>query len=465
VILKSYGQTPSENRLSLLCDKTFLQLWSYANPFKDDSKEFCDLIAVFEDHVFIFFDREKVITEDDPEKLEVSWGRWFRSVVQDQTRTCHGAEKYLKSGRKLYLDASMQIPFPVTFDRKNMIVHKIVVAHGALEACKGASAENLNGSLAISYCDTDSRQVASEVPFSLLIDRKNPVHILDSHNLPILLAELDTFFDFTNFIVAKEAAIEKYDVLSYCGEEDLLAHYLGNYDEDNNRHYIGTRNEQFNFVMIGEGEWNAFLETKAYKSKHDADKISYLWDDLIQKTCENALNDTLGGDSDLFSGRSAIFEMAKEPRFSRRALAENMEQSIRNFPSTDAPIVRNLSYMPSFYPNKAYIFLQLKVDIPKLNYDDYREKRRYMLELACGVARNRFKYLEEIVGIAVEPPKLYRDLSEDFILLNCRDWTDEQKKYYQQEDHRTGLNFFETENLVMTEKRAREFPDESLGRS
>jgi len=48
------GVTTTEEILYSLCQDTFLRLWSYANPFKDDGKEFCDLIAVFEDHVSYF---------------------------------------------------------------------------------------------------------------------------------------------------------------------------------------------------------------------------------------------------------------------------------------------------------------------------------------------------------------------------------------------------------------------------
>ena len=57
-ISKSQGRTPSEASLARFCDDTFLKLWSYANPFKSDGKELCDLIAIFENHVFLFFDRE-----------------------------------------------------------------------------------------------------------------------------------------------------------------------------------------------------------------------------------------------------------------------------------------------------------------------------------------------------------------------------------------------------------------------
>lgn len=41
-----------------LCDQNFLRLWNYPNPYKEDGHELCDLIVVFDNHVFVFFDRE-----------------------------------------------------------------------------------------------------------------------------------------------------------------------------------------------------------------------------------------------------------------------------------------------------------------------------------------------------------------------------------------------------------------------
>ena len=53
-IIKSEGVTRTERLLAQFCDRSFLRLWSYPNPFKKDRAELCDLLAVFENHVFIF---------------------------------------------------------------------------------------------------------------------------------------------------------------------------------------------------------------------------------------------------------------------------------------------------------------------------------------------------------------------------------------------------------------------------
>jgi hypothetical protein len=148
----STGVTRTEQFLTELCGRTFLQLWSYTNPYKDDGHEFCDVLAVFDNHVFIFFDREKQLTQfTEGEDPTVRWDRWKRSAIDRQVNTAHGAERYLRGGRKVFLDSKKTTEFPVPIDIDAMVVHKIIVAHGAAEACKNFSESNVYGSLAICY--------------------------------------------------------------------------------------------------------------------------------------------------------------------------------------------------------------------------------------------------------------------------------------------------------------------------
>jgi hypothetical protein len=120
--------------------------------------------------------------------------------------------------------------------------------------------------------------------------------------------------------VSPKRAISRHDCLTYCGEEDLLAHYFLNYDADSNSYAIGTKEEGYNRIMIGEGEWRDFVETGPYQRRKAENEISYTWDRLLQRTGRNALNGTLGGDGGIFHGNSAVYEMVKEPRMARRAL-------------------------------------------------------------------------------------------------------------------------------------------------
>jgi uncharacterized protein YecA (UPF0149 family) len=118
--------------------------------------------------------------------------------------------------------------------------------------------------------------------------------------------------------------------------------------------------------------------------------------------------------------------------------------------------MRNVSFMPSFYKGKAFVFLQLKkTDIT--DYDnDYRPKRQAMLEIACGAAKNKFPELHTIVGIAIDAPKFAKKNAEDFILMDCKEWPDELRQRYERANE--GFNFFNTPNLVSRKMRAQEFP-------
>lgn len=451
-IVKATGFTPTEKLLAKLCEQSFLKLWSYPNPVKDDGHEFCDLLAIFENHVFIFFDR-KIILEDTTDKdPQVLWSRWKSKVIDDQIRTAHGAERYLRAGRALFLDGKRTIPFPLNIKVDTMIIHKIVVAHGAKEACENFSDANVYGSLGISYGHEDHDM---PFPFMIGLDKSNPVHIFDSHNLPIIFAELDTFYDFSKFLDAKIEAISELQLLSYCGEEDLLAHYFLNYDETEKRYFIGSKDKSFSSVLVGEGEWRDFIELDIYKNKKKADRVSYFWDELIQKTCQNALDGTLLGDADLLRGRSAIHEMAKEPRFVRRALSQKMLGSVSGFPAPKDEMIRNVNLMPSFFPNKAYVFLQILATEKIRQRPQYREFRQRMLEVACGAAKNMKDELKIIVGIAVDAPKFHKEIAEDFLLLDCSNWSPDMKHYYAQLNKELG--FFASPSLKQYEERVTDF--------
>lgn len=454
-IKKSEGVTPSERLLADLCDGTFLRLWSYPNPYKDDAKELCDLIVFFEETAFVFFDREKALDAAASANGNVSWERWKRRVIDRQIKTADGAERYLRSGRKIFLDSTLSQEVPFSSDTILRDVYKIIVAHGAAEACMSASQDNVYGSLAILYGNQAHRE--HSFPFLLHMEKDKPVHVLDTHNLPIVLKELDTVWDFTDYLKAKEKAIEKLDTLLYCGEEDLLAHYFLNYNEDENCHFIGVVDPTINSVMIGEGEWKDFIESGTYTRTNAANEVSYFWDELLQRTANYALEGRTLGHSPIASRRSAIHEMAKEPRFSRRTISDAMIQAIQAFPEKAGPSARNISLIPSFYPEKRYVFLQLRVPNHVRERDSFRELRQFMLEVACGAAKNAFPEIGLIVGIAIDAPKFYQENSEDFILMECTDWTEEQRNHYQTAN--VNFGFFQGD-VRRTERKATRFVPE-----
>ena len=112
-IEKSIGETPDQQYLSHLCDRTFLRLWSYPSPFKADGKQLCDLIAIFENSVFLFFDRESRKFDHGGEDL-LTPEPWKKEAITKQIRTAAGAKRYVLNYRdQIYLDAKGAMPFPL----------------------------------------------------------------------------------------------------------------------------------------------------------------------------------------------------------------------------------------------------------------------------------------------------------------------------------------------------------------
>ena len=207
--------------------------------------------------------------------------------------------------------------------------------------------------------------------------------------------------------------------------------------------------------MIGEGEWHGFSQSDVYRNTKKEDRISYFWDELIQRTCQNSLDGTLGGNSDILRGQSAIYEMVKEPRFMRRGLADKMLSAVERFPDS-GPFTRQVTLLHSFETNVAYVFLQLRVPAPLRSEPDFREKRQAILEIACGAAKNKFPNLVKVIGIGIEAPKFSGGTNaEDFILMPCEAWSAEQQDHYRELNKE--WNFFETPDLKQYKDRVTQF--------
>ena len=453
-IHKSEGTTPTEKLLSQLCENTFLKFWSYPNPYKDDRKELCDLIAVFDDHVFVFFDRESRKFDNAKKDISVTWKRWKKEVIDKQIKTLKGAERYIRTGKPIFVDSKCEIRLPIVIP-ENAKIHKFIVAHGVEETLKKFSGKDYSGSLAISY--GEPTKPSAERPFCVELEKEGTVHILDSVNVGIILRELDTFFDFASYVTEKEKAIRKYDFLTYCGEEDLLAHYFRNYDPEANRYCIVEKDSNIPGVAIEEGTWKSFVASEEYQKRKEANEASYLWNELIQQVYQDALDGTLLNKVDLGVGKDPIHEMAKEPRFVRRLLSEEIRKEVRGFPETDHAVLPKVEFMSSLQKDKGYVFLQLKCPQTGDFEKRYRPLRQRMLEVACGVIRNRVANLNTVIGIGQYASKFSDGNSRDFILLDCSKWTEEIRTFYETENENFG--FFKTQNMQKTIRYAGDFPE------
>jgi hypothetical protein len=80
-----------------------------------------------------------------------------------------------------------------------------------------------------------------------------------------------------------------------------------------------------------------------------------------------------------------------------------------------------------------------------------------MLEIACAAAKLKFPDLRVVIGIAIEAPKYACGRNaEDFILMDCTNWTEEIRKHYEEANEQ--LQFFKSARQSGGTTRLFEFP-------
>jgi hypothetical protein len=222
------GVTSSEQYLDRLCKRSFLSLWSYPNLYRDqgrkndkgDGKELADHLIIFNEHIIIFSDKSCAFP--DSGNVELDWSRWYRRSIEKSAEQASGTERWLlQHPDRIFLDRECTKPLPISIE-PGCRIHKIVVALNASERCKKFFGNSGSGSLVLS-ADVEG----GTKPFHVgNISKSNGfVHILDDVTLDIVLGELDTITDFTDYLSRKEALFRSRLCMA-AGEEELLAYYL-----------------------------------------------------------------------------------------------------------------------------------------------------------------------------------------------------------------------------------------------
>lgn len=438
-IERSDGLTPSEKYLKKLCDHAFLSLWSYSGIYRDqkqgakgDGKELCDLLVVFENHIIIFSD--KYIEFPDSGNIRLDWSRWYRRAVEDSAKQIFGAERWIKSfPNRLFIDRECTQPFPIQLPNLSETkFHRIVIAHGMAKKCKEYF-KGGSGSLIIDnsiFGDNHTGAVCEPFSIGQVDERKGYVHVFDEITLDMILQQLDTVTDFTNYLNKKEKFLS-HQMVRIPGEEELLAFYLQKLDEDNEHNFFSPI-ENITWT-ISEGFWENFLNSLERKSQLIADKISYSWDAIIETFNKHILEDTqhYAYPSGIVNQEKTVKFLARESRTRRRMLAKSLyEMLAKTSPSEFAVRVVGPSYKNDPY----YVFLLLPRE-KGISENAYREMRRDLLQGYCIAAKQKFPDAEDIVGFATESGRGEYG-SEDLIYLDTKEWDEENQKladYYHNE--------------------------------
>jgi hypothetical protein len=475
-IVKSTGYTPTERHLAKLAARTFLEMWSYPSPFRDqpgagitDGKEICDLLVVCDPHVIIFSEK-KISWTNKP--TDVAWPRWFRKAVLEATAQLRGAERWINEHPdRIFLDHGCTTPFPLKLpplDRRQ--VHRVVVARGASAACR----EYFNGGTGSLVVRPDiagplhySPKLPNYAPFAVgdIDPASDFVHVFDDTSLDVIMGELDTISDFVDYLDKRAAFIRSGNLAVAHGEEDLLAYYAVRINSNGDHDFTPPGGKSWRDtgpVIIDGDEYQRFINEPQYIARKQANKPSYFWDGLI----ENFTTHMLGGTSivlpgfqyELSQSELAVRHMALANRFLRRNLGRAVIGALEIGQKKDVFFRAMLGAENSKGSETGFFILTLKylkwMDA-KGGYDKYRSFRTSYLEIYAKSLLMKHPYLERVIGIAMEPPNQKRGSSEDCAHAEQRAWSDEDIRQVREDCERLGI----MRSLKETRPQEAEFPE------
>ncbi len=231
--------TPSEKYVASLCLKSFLPFWNFPNPIGKKNKELCDVLIVCGNYILIISVKDIQVSNHNDKNIQ--YERWVKKAVEDSAKQIYGAERFLKNTDNLFArNRKNKIRLP---KKENRIILRIAIAFGS------------KNTFPLPYGDFG----------------QGFVHVFDEEPTAILLSELDTITDFTNYLVGKEKFLNgKY--FSMPKESDFLAFYI----------QTGLDVDEKVDALVSDGSlWHSYVESEEYVDWQKLLPQSYIWDYMI----------------------------------------------------------------------------------------------------------------------------------------------------------------------------------------
>ena len=473
-IPKSQGTTPSERYLAKLAENTFLNLWSYPNPFRDQrtspksaGKELCDLLVVCDCYVIIFSVKSIDWPVADP---AIAWGRWAKRAIRNSAKQTRGAARWIANHtERVFVDKECTVPFPIPFpDPGVREVFQVVVAIGAAEASEH-SIPHSSGSLQINpriqgntHWDADPDHAR---PFAIgdVDPESDFVHVFNEFALDVVMGELDTIRDFVDYLQKRQDFIRS-GLLSFAhGEEHLLAHYLVRMNDQGEHDFVDSCERQVAPVSIGSGRYEHLLSNPQYIVKKQADAISYVWDDCITLFTTHMLQGTSiarsGYSVDFQRSEEGVRYMALERRFVRRNLGLAIATAIEA--ASDEICFRRAMIRSPLDENSETAYFIQAWEYPSYfdrrgGYETYRTQRANLAQVVAYGLLERTPHVKQIVGISCEPPSNDRATSEELIFVRQQNWTEDERRDIKRDCKRFNVL---TEGTIVRHFQQREYPN------
>jgi hypothetical protein len=319
---------------------------------------------------------------------------------------------------------------------EKVVFHRIVVAHNS--AIRSRWHFGGSGSLMImpDIVGDEHTLPIAEGGMPLAVGQIDPaygfVHVLDDVSMDILLKTLDTISDFIGYLVKKEALIASGKLGSATGEEDLLAFYLRNMNADNEHDFVIPEGHK---ILIDESFWPSFLMSPQHIAQVEADRVSYIWDALIEQFSKNVLGGTLYHGSDHVIGyhEEGLRFLAREPRVMRRNLSKALMGLLEKVTSSGiaARVVAGTSAKNLCMCS--WLWRMIMEDPSMIT-----GQADALLSAYCRVAKLIHPEAEYVLGIGTEPYGC-GGRSEDLICMDTRGWTDENYDEARRLQEETGI--------------------------
>ncbi len=368
----------SEKIVNEICQNSFLSFWSFPNPIREDNKkELTDVLIVNNPYVIIISVKDIKIKRSGD--IVIDKKRWYKRAIKKSYNQIYGTERIIKS----------KITGIYTSDKKHRIhfpeIDKIkVIRIGISIGRKGDFA------LPFGHFETGF------------------VHFFDQYSFPIILNELDTITDFVQYIELKEDYFDSGNNALFRSEEDLLAIHL---------HRGRKLSKNYDKILVEPFVWDKFVQKEEYKKRRQQERISYIWDKIIQEFFRDFSKEQLIFNNKYIEIEQSLRAMSKETRFERMMLSDSFLHFIGYFnqPKACARISPSSSGV-------TYVFL----------LDDHREDDRKQriqeLQLRCLAARNVIQSNKEVVGITTNPYINGGGHSYDLCYLNISELSEDKRQ-------------------------------------
>lgn len=438
---KSQGLTSSEAILSDLCEKSFLNLWTYPNLYRKAGKELADLVVVFGNDILIFSD--KSITYPGTDDPALNWSRWFRAAIKESAKQVWKAENCIRMNpTQIFLDARASQPLPLQLpDATELRFHGICVVSGGSERCA-----ELTGRPGLAV-NPDVVDAGAAFTVGRITDQRSWVHVFDEVTIGPLLAALSTTRDLVDYLNAKERLLDAGLFKSAENEMDILGYYLWNGRE------FPSQSQPF---QLESNLWNQVWTNPQFQRGMDENRVSFYWDRLIEYLTSHYLNETLefGNELTMSEWEILVRLMASETRFYRRVHSEQIIRRVESVRAGEQYRIGTL--LPSENPLIQYVVLVCPGS-SEADHPAYREHRGRELQMRCVAAKAAKPESRYFIGIALDGKKGGGGGSEDFCLIDTDAWDEEalsQAKKVQVE-----LGYFMPGTMRQTSVHVDEYPE------